>query len=173
MKIVNIVAIVKLSEPLDLVSLQEKIKGYEISFSGNRWLKMRLPPKNLYVAFYKSGKILLTGIKSLEEVETVSEQILRILIDAEFHLHKEKIIIHNVVLMDSAKMNASLEKILYSLDSTKASYEPEQFPGLIYKDFEASFLLFQSGKFIITGLKEPKTGEVVASKFIRLIEDIQ
>lgn len=40
----------------------------------------------------------------------------------------------------------------YLMDEN-ASYEPEQFPGLIFKDGRASFLLFHSGKMILQGLK--------------------
>ena len=39
------------------------------------------------------------------------------------------------------------------MDVKKASYEPEQFPALVYKDWNVSFLLFSSGKVIQAGAK--------------------
>jgi TATA-box binding protein (TBP) (component of TFIID and TFIIIB) len=43
----------------------------------------------------------------------------------------------------------------------------------MYKDFGASFLLFSSGKLIVTGVKEQRAGEEAADKFKRIIEEIQ
>jgi len=47
-----------------------------------------------------------------------------------------------------------LEKTTYSL--VKTMYEPEQFPGLIYRmnDPKVVFLLFTSGNLVITGAKK-------------------
>jgi len=42
------------------------------------------------------------------------------------------------------------------LETTKAIYEPEQFPGAILRlkePFKTSMLIFASGKVVITGLK--------------------
>jgi transcription initiation factor TFIID TATA-box-binding protein len=173
MQIVNIVATVKLSKPLDLSRMAECIKGTEMSSGGVKWLKMRLAPENRYVAFYKSGKFLITGVTSLDEVETVSNRVLQILRQTGFDLSKEKATVHNVVMMDTVQLRASLEKVLRYLGSSKASYEPEQFPGLLYKDQGASFLLFSSGKFIITGVRELEAGQQDGARFKRLIEEIQ
>jgi transcription initiation factor TFIID TATA-box-binding protein len=76
-------------------------------------------------------------------------------------------------MMGKIQKMASLEKIIFALDGSKASYEPEQFPGLIYKDFGASFLLFPSGKFIITGIKEQRAGEDASDRFKRIITEVQ
>jgi transcription initiation factor TFIID TATA-box-binding protein len=167
------VATVKLSSPLDLGKLAAALKGSEFCTSGGKWLKMRLPPENHYIAFYMSGKFLVTGVKSLEEIEIIADRVISMLKDARMDLDKEKITVHNVVMMGTIKMRASLEKIIFALDGSKASYEPEQFPGLMYKDFGASFLLFPGGKLIVTGLKEERGGEEAADKFRRIIEEVQ
>ena len=75
--------------------------------------------------------------------------------------------------MDSLNLKTSVEKILFMLDDNKASYEPEQFPGLMYKDFGASFLLFPSGKVIATGIRDLNNGEEALTKFRLLIEQIR
>jgi transcription initiation factor TFIID TATA-box-binding protein len=63
MKIVNIVATVTLSHPLDLQKLQLELPG--IDFSPKvQWLKMRVQPDGNYVAFYKSGKFLVSSQSS-------------------------------------------------------------------------------------------------------------
>jgi len=173
LQIVNMVATVTLSRSINLETLAKALKGSEFSSSGGKWLKMRVAPENYYVAFYKSGKFLITGAKSNEEIEAIADRVMLMLKGAHVDLDKEEILVHNVVMMGTILISASLEKIIFALDSTKASYEPEQFPGLMYKDFGASFLLFPSGKLVITGIKDEKVGEKAADKFRRIIEKIQ
>jgi transcription initiation factor TFIID TATA-box-binding protein len=74
LQIVNMVAIVKLSTPLDLGTLASALKGSEFGTSGGKWLKMRLQPENYYIAFYKSGKFLITGAKSMQEVDSIARR---------------------------------------------------------------------------------------------------
>jgi len=85
----------------------------------------------------------------------------------------ENITIHNMVFVDTFKMKTSIESLIYNLDSKKASYEPEQFPGLIYKNFGASFILFPNGKLIVLGLKDQHKGKEAIEKFRLLIDEIQ
>jgi transcription initiation factor TFIID TATA-box-binding protein len=171
-KIVNIVAITKLSSLLDLEELATALSLPVTSLCGNRWLKMRLMPENYYIAFYKSGKFLITGIDSIEMVEAISQKVLKLLKAARLNVVIKDTTIHNVVMTGSLKMNTSLEKIVLSLDPSKTSYEPEQFPGMIYKDFGVSFLLFPKGKFVLTGAKNRNSGEEAAEKFSEIIKSI-
>ena len=50
-------------------------------------------------------------------------------------------------------MDLNLNTLAMKLDNTE--YEPEQFPGLVYKLMEAkaTFLLFSNGKIVCTGTK--------------------
>jgi len=49
-----------------------------------------------------------------------------------------------------------LNTLALQLENTE--YEPEQFPGLVYKlvDPSATFLLFSNGKLVCTGTKDRK-----------------
>ena len=67
MKISNIVATVTLSKPLDLIYLHENLKGTQRD-PKIHWLKYRIPSNNSYIAFYQSGKFLVTA-KSMELVD--------------------------------------------------------------------------------------------------------
>jgi transcription initiation factor TFIID TATA-box-binding protein len=171
-KIVNIVATIELSTPLDLGELATALSLPRTSLYGNYWLKTRLMPENYYIAFYKSGKFLVTGIDSLEMVGVVTQKVLKLLKDASLNVVIKNTTIHNVVMTGFLKMNISLEKVALALDPSKASYEPEQFPGIMYKDFGVSFLLFPKGKFVLTGAKDSKSGEDSTEKFVKIIEGI-
>ena len=54
-----------------------------------------------------------------------------------------------------------------------AMYEPEQFPGLIYRMTEPKvvFLLFSSGKIVITGGKSEKEVKQAAEKIRAILKD--
>ena len=117
-------------------------------------------------------KFLVTGIDSLEMVGVVTQKVLNLLKDARLNVAIKNTTIHNVVMTGFLKMNISLEKVVLALDPSKASYESEQFPGMIYKDFGVSFLLFPKGKFVLTGAKDSKSGEDATEKFVKIIENI-
>lgn len=114
---------------------------------------MRLKPENYYTAFYKSGKFLITGAKNINKVNEIVQRVLSKLKDAGINAKLKTIKINNMVLMDKIELKHSLDNIMITLDDPRASYEPEQFPGIIYKDKEKgiNYLLFSSGKIIITG----------------------
>jgi len=172
MEIVNIVATVEVSSHLDLQKIASAVENTEFDPSGGKWLKMRLRPEGYYIAFYGSGKFLVTGVRSLGLVEEVADRVISILRKADITMDKKQIIIQNIVAVGFVEINAALEKIVYALDSSKACYEPEQFPGLIYKEFGATILLFSSGKVVVTGLTNENEINTVHEKFDIIIKNI-
>ncbi|WP_048205502.1 TATA-box-binding family protein [Methanococcoides methylutens] len=170
MGIVNVVATVELTSPLDLEKVKESIENTEFSSSGAGWLKMRLMPEGHYIAFYKSGKFLITGLKSVQKVDEVANRVISLVKNSGIDIDKKKIIIQNIVAVDKIEMSSTLEKLIHSLDPSKTNYEPEQFPGLIYKDFGATFLLFSNGKMIINGVKKENDLKNLVIKFESLIQ---
>ena len=65
----------------------------------------------------------------------------------------EKIKIENVVASTDIKKIISLDKLLNVLEASE--YEPEQFPGLVYRLDEprVATLIFRSGKIICVGAR--------------------
>ncbi len=59
----------------------------------------------------------------------------------------------NIVASGSVGMNLDLNFLAIKMENTE--YEPEQFPGLVYKlpEINATFLLFSNGKLVCTGTK--------------------
>src|SRR3989339_22279 len=64
-----------------------------------------------------------------------------------------KVKIENVVASTDVKKTISLDKLLTTLESSE--YEPEQFPGLVYRipDPKVAFLIFSSGRIVCAGAK--------------------
>lgn len=169
MQIVNIVATVKVAPSFNLEKLKDALKDAVFSSNTKVWLKMRLMPEGYYTAFYKSGKFLVTGIKSPQEVYLFADRVISLLQDAGIEATQKEIKLHNFVIQDKIDMSTTLEKLMYVLDSSKSNYEPEQFPALIYKDWGATFLLFSTGKITVTGIKEEKHIESSIDNFKQLI----
>jgi len=167
MNIVNIVATVTLPQSLDLQKLRYSLPGIDFSPKVH-WLKMRIQPEGAYVAFYRSGKFLVTG-KSFEQINSTADKVITLLKNIDVNTDPWQLKIHNMVFTDRIEMNTNLENLMYSLDPRKASYEVEQFPALIYKDWGASFLLFSSGKTIILGVNNENDAREALDKFRNLI----
>lgn len=171
MEIVNIVIIVDLQIPLlDLDMIHSNIKSTEFTSKASRWLKMRLYPENFYVAFYRSGKFSMAGIKKIEDIQSAVDRILIILRDFGISIENAKISINTMTCVDKIELKRPLSLIFQKLNHYKTSYEPEQFHGLIYKDWGAAFILFNSGKFIVTGLKSKEMADKSIKKFKDLIK---
>ena len=151
MKIVNIVATVNMEKPFDLEELLEKLPNCE---RANVWVKTRIPPYNKYTAFYGSDKFLITGTKSEQELNEVANNVISFIQKYGVNNDIKNININNRVYIDQLDFEVDLEKLIVELNDYDASYEPEQFPGMNFKDsYGLTYLLFGSGKITITGVK--------------------
>lgn len=168
MEIVNIVATVTLNRPLDLATLRELLPGSMMPASGSPWLQYRLAPENYYIPFYRSGKFLVNGLRSVDSILPVADRVITILNDAGLDVKATAITIHNIVAVDSLETSISMERVFEALLSMgeRVEYEPEQFPGLIVKRGGATFLLFPTGKLVVIGLK--KSGQILPA-----VEDLK
>lgn len=168
-KIVSMVTICTLDQPLDLIYLSNNIEGAILPKKLGTWVRYRIKPENYYIAFYKSGKFLITGVKTLERINDTAQRVLKILDTAGVHRSITKTEIVNIVCVGILQLNTTLEKLVYHLDSNDASYEPEQFPALIIKKWGATFLIFSTGKVIITGLRDFEEAKKMFEKLKKLV----
>lgn len=86
---------------------------------------------------------------------------------------KPKITVQNMVASGAIGMDLNLNSLAMELENTE--YEPEQFPGLVYKleGTRATFLLFSNGKIVCTGTRsEPKLREAV-SKLVKNLSSLK
>lgn len=169
MKIVNIVATVNMEKPFDLEELLEKLPNCE---RANVWVKTRIPPYNKYTAFYGSGKFLITGTKSEQELNEVANNVISFIQKYGVNNDIKNININNRVYIDQLDFEVDFEKLIVELNDYDASYEPEQFPGMNFKDsYGLTYLLFGSGKITITGVKSLDGLEDHVNEFKELIRE--
>ena len=170
MKISNIVATVTLNHPFNLEFLSQNIQNVQIHPKVH-WLKYRIPQNNSYIAFYKSGKFLVTA-RSLKQLNENARTILEMLEKIGIKTEGWFIDVHNIVAIDKIDLKTTIENLVSNMDLQKASFEPEQFPALIYKDWGVSILLFSTGKIIITGGKNIDQVNAAVESFQKLIDNL-
>ncbi|PWB87854.1 TBP family protein [Methanobrevibacter thaueri] len=169
MELVNIVATVEMEKPFDLEELLVKLPNVE---KAHFWVKAKIPPYNKYTAFYGSGKFLVTGAKSEDELNEVANNVVDYIQKYGIDNTIKNININNRVYMDQLDFEVDLEKLIVELTDYDASYEPEQFPGMNFKDkYDLTYLLFGSGKITITGVKSLEHFEEHVAEFKDLIRE--
>lgn len=153
-KIENVVASCSLNVaiPLDRIAMHLDNTEYEPEqFPG---LVYRLSEPKAAALLFGSGKVVCTGTKSPEEAKKAVEKIIEELKEVDIHIEGEaKIEVQNIVASSHLNEQLNLNKIAFELVGTE--YEPEQFPGLVYRleSPKVAFLLFSSGKIVCTGGK--------------------
>lgn len=153
-RIENIVATVIFEHQLDLDLIEQGIPNIEYNPDQFPGLILRLDSPMVTALIFKSGKMVVTGAKKTSDLVKAVKKILRMFIRSGVSISgKPKIQIQNIVASANLGMEVLLEKAAYLLENIM--YEPEQFPGLIYRltDPKVVLLIFSSGKMVITGAK--------------------
>ena len=170
----NIVASVSLHVPIPLEKVSAKIKNTEYDPEQFPGLVFRLRDPKISALLFSSGKVVCTGARSMEKVEESIEKIIKSLkkIGIEIKI-KPEINIQNIVASGSVGMDLNLNVLAMKLDNTE--YEPEQFPGLVYKldEAKATFLLFSNGKIVCTGTKSEEEVDAALDKLIVNLKKVQ
>ena len=154
LKVQNIVATTSLGKPVSLTQLAKTQSNTEYNPEQFPGLVLRIKEPKSAVMVFSSGNLVCTGTKSVAQVKEVIEQVIKQIAKIGVKItDKPKITVQNIVASGSIKLNLNLNFLALELGNTE--YEPEQFPGLVYKlvDPTATFLLFSNGKLVCTGTK--------------------
>lgn len=154
LKVQNIVATTSLGKPVSLTQLAKTQSNTEYNPEQFPGLVLRIKEPKSAVLVFSSGNLVCTGTKSVAQVKEVIEQVIKQIAKIGVKItDKPKITVQNIVASGSIKLNLNLNFLALQLGNTE--YEPEQFPGLVYKLVEptATFLLFSNGKLVCTGTK--------------------
>src|SRR3989339_600113 len=153
-KIVNIVATASLERAIPLVKLAEALPNTEYNPEQFPGLVMRIKDPKTSALIFSSGKVVCTGAKSMKKVKESINKIIKNLAKIKIRIKVKPIIkVQNMVASGEIHMDLNLNSLAMKLENTE--YEPEQFPGLVYKldGTRATFLLFSNGKIVCTGTR--------------------
>ena len=168
-KIVNIVVSTSLDHDIPLEKMAATLSNTEYNPEQFPGLVIRIKEPKTSALIFSSGNVVSTGAKSIEEVKQSLVKIKETLKKINITITVEpKINIQNMVASGSIGMDLNLNTLAMKLDNTE--YEPEQFPGLVYKlaKAKATFLLFSNGKIVCTGTKS----EAEVYKAVHMLIDV-
>ena len=155
----NVVASVTIHQNIDLNSIVRIFPGVEYRPEQFPGLVYRLKKPKTATLIFSSGKMVCTGAKAEKQArKAVTKVVDELKRNGIVILSKPEVQVQNIVASVGLGGYIDLEKVTYSLKRTM--YEPEQFPGLIYRmdDPKVVILIFSTGKLVCTGAK--KEGEV-------------
>jgi transcription initiation factor TFIID TATA-box-binding protein len=116
---------------------------------------MRIRQPKTTALIFASGKMVCTGAKSEQDSRTAARTYAKMISKLGYNVKFTNFTIQNIVGSCGVNFNISLEG-LYASNGKHCSYEPELFPGLIFKMVEPKIvlLIFVSGKIVLTGAKK-------------------
>ena len=168
----NVVASAVLKQRIDLNSVVKAFPSVEYRPEQFPGLVFRLKKPKTATLIFNSGKMVCTGAKSERQAKKAVRQVVQELKDNGILIvDKAVIVVQNIVASASLGGKIDLEKSAFSLGRTM--YEPEQFPGLIYRmsDPKVVILLFASGKLVCTGAKKETEVYDAVTKLHAILED--
>jgi transcription initiation factor TFIID TATA-box-binding protein len=170
-KVVNIVVSANLGHDIPLEKMAATLSNTEYNPEQFPGLVIRIKEPKTSALIFSSGKIVCTGARSMDKVHESIRKIIKSLEKINVKIKVEpQVNIQNIVAAGSVGMDLNLNVLAMKLENTE--YEPEQFPGLVYKlpDQKATFLLFSNGKVVCTGTKSE---EEVNKALDKLIENLK
>lgn len=162
-EIANVVASGRLGLELDLEAVSKsqklnndsRIKSIEHNLKSGERVLVRFNPSETLGILSRKGVFIITGAGSLEKTEETKDVFLNALRKAGIIPNPsiDDFAVQNIVFTTSLGGPLDLNAVSIRLGFKNVEYEPEQFPGLVYRPEEAScvLLLFGSGKVVITG----------------------
>ena len=172
-RIQNISSTANLGIRLDLKKIALKCRNTEFNPRRFGAVIMRLRDPKATALIFSSGKMCITGVKSTHNATLATKKFAYIIERVGFKPNSVMDFkVQNIVGTADCGFPIRLEGLVYA-HSAFATYEPELFPGLIYRlvSPRVVFLIFVSGKIVITGAKrETDLGNALTKLYPVLVE---
>jgi transcription initiation factor TFIID TATA-box-binding protein len=168
----NVVATATLYQNIDLNSIVRVFPGVEYRPEQFPGLVYRLKKPKATTLIFGSGKMVCTGAKSERQAhKAVMKVVDELNRNGIVILSKPEVQVQNIVASVGLGGHIDLEKVTYALKRTM--YEPEQFPGLIYRmdDPKVVILIFATGKLVCTGAKKEAEVHRAIAKLQETLEE--
>jgi len=152
----NIVATANLGCKLDLKEIASRARNAEYNPRRFAAVIMRIRDPKTTALVFSSGKMVVTGAKSETQSSDAARKFSEIIRKIGFSVNLHDFKIQNMVGSCDVGFPVNLHDLHLSGHSSFCTYEPELFPGLIYRKAEPKvvLLIFVSGKLVVTGAKK-------------------
>jgi transcription initiation factor TFIID TATA-box-binding protein len=173
-KIENVVAtvIMEITEKIDLTKIARKFEDVEYNPERFPGLVMRITKPKATFLIFSTGKMVITGLRRADEASPGVKKIMKSIKSAGINVANPEITIQNIVASGDLHTFIDLNKAAIIMEN--AMYEPEVFPGLIYRmpDPKTVFLIFSTGKVVCTGAKNKESVKEAISKLNREVREL-
>jgi transcription initiation factor TFIID TATA-box-binding protein len=169
-KVQNIVASTKFAEKLDLDVIAQSLEEAEYEPEQFPGLVYRLHNPKTATLLFRSGAANCTGAKTMEDVRATIKIIAEKLEKIGVKAYKNpEIVIQNIVATSDLEGELNLSEVAVALGLDNVEYEPEQFPGLVYriKEPKVAMLLFGSGKIVCAGARKIEEVSLAVEKVLK------
>jgi transcription initiation factor TFIID TATA-box-binding protein len=173
-RVENIVASASLGVDIALEKIVSKLEGMEYEPEQFPGLVYRMDKPKAAALIFGSGKIVCTGARSLTDVNEVFKKVIKVVEASGTKVPKGfKMQVENIVASAKLDTGLNLDKIAFNLENSE--YEPEQFPGLVYRmeNPKVAFLLFGSGKIVCTGGRTVEDVNTAVKKVSKKLKQIK
>lgn len=138
---------------------------------------VRFDENSALVTVYRTGKFIITGAECIRDLDCMKSDLRElfkrrgIVNNGDLEWFQIQNLVCTTVLADKLDLN----RVSIGLGLEKTEYEPEQFPGLIYRnpEFECVALVFSTGKAVLTGSSDLDNIETFADHLIRKLSSFQ
>jgi transcription initiation factor TFIID TATA-box-binding protein len=171
-KVENIVSSITLGINIDIEKLSKTVPGIDNPkrFPG---VIYRVDDPKVSMLIFRTGKVICSGARTRTDIDRAAEKLLAKLKEGKIKVtEKPKIEVQNIVASASMDFRVNLDQL--AMDCEDTEYEPEQFPGLIFRLEEPKtvMLIFKSGKIIVTGAKTVSQANEAAHRTKEMLKEI-
>ena len=171
-KIENVVATVEveITEKINLNQIARKHEDVEYNPERFPGLVMKISEPKATFLIFSTGKMVVTGLRRADEASPGVEKVIKKIKKARINVANPRITIQNIVA--SGDLHTNIDLNMAAIIMEYAMYEPEVFPGLIYRMQEPKtvFLIFSTGRIVCTGAKNK---EVVREAVLNLNREVR
>ena len=171
-KIENVVAtvVMEITEKIDLNQIVRKHETAEYNPERFPGLVMRITEPKATFLIFSTGKMVVTGLRRADQASPGVKKVMKKIRKAGIEVNNPKITIQNIVA--SGDLHTNIDLNMAAIVMEYAMYEPEVFPGLIYRMQEPKtvFLIFSTGRIVCTGAKNK---EIVREAVLKLNREVR
>ena len=175
-KLVNVVGGSDLNQELDLAELHNDLVGNEIRYEPEVWagLYVRFEEDQPAILVFSSGKYNIAGADSVEELKKIDRIFRSRLTELGIEFEENIFDIRNQVYLCQYESEFDLNTLAIGLGMENTEYEPEQFPGIFYDipTEKGTFLIFRTGKVVLTGVRTWKEAERALSTLFKKFDKL-
>jgi transcription initiation factor TFIID TATA-box-binding protein len=175
LEIQNVVASAGIEQELDLQALARDLDPTDYDPEQFPGVVYRPAEQRATTLIFRSGKVICLGAESIESVHEAVHATFDDLRDLGIPVEESpEITVQNIVTSGDLGAMLNLSAIAIGLGLETVEYEPEQFPGLIYRldEPDVVVLLFGSGKMVIVGGTVPEDAKAAVETIRSRLTDL-